>query len=153
MAGFGRRLRSASFPLRTAPALVVLALAGCGGSGGGPAAPDAPAPAPPAAASFTVTLTAAGASPRELRVPIGSRVAFVNQDSRSHQMMSDPHPLHTGCPEINAVGMIERGESKATGALTAQKSCGFHDNMRDGDTTLRGTIVVGNAEPGGNPGY
>jgi plastocyanin len=134
-------------------AVVVLALAACGGSGGGPGGPNPPAAPPAPPAGFTVTVSATGVSPRELRVPVGAQVMFVNTDSRSHEMMSDPHPLHTGCPEINAVGMIQRGESKATGTLTAQKSCGFHDNMRDGDTTLRGTIVVGNAEPGGNPGY
>ncbi len=138
---------------RSPAALVlVLVLAACGGSGRGPGAPD-PAAAPPGApaATFTVTLTATGASPRELRVPLGSRVTFVNQDTRSHQMMSDPHPLHTDCPEINAVGTIDRGESKLTAPLAATKSCGFHDNNRDGDASLRGLILVGEAQR--DPGY
>src|SRR5688572_4747647 len=143
MAVHRRRLRFAPFSIGAPSALVVLALAGCGGSGGGPAAPGAPAPAPAAPASFTVTVSATGASPRELRVPVGSRVAFVNQDTRSHQMMSDPHPLHTDCPEINAVGTVERGETKMTGVFSVQKSCGFHDNNRDGDASLRGLILVG----------
>lgn len=151
MAAFGRRLRFAPFSFLPPAALVVLALAGCGGSGGGPAAPGAPAPAPSAPASFTVTLTASGASPRELRVPVGSRVAFVNQDTRSHQMMSDPHPLHTDCPEINAVGTIDRGETKLTGVFAIEKACGFHDNNRDGDEALRGLILVGEAVR--DPGY
>ena len=131
---------------RTPATLVVLVLAACGGSGGGPGAANPPAPAPTAASAFTVTITAAGASPRELRVPLGSRVTFMNQDGRTHQMMSAPHPLHTDCPEINAVGTIDSGQTKVTGAFTGQKACGFHDNMRDGDTTLRGMILVGDAE-------
>lgn len=148
-----RRRGVAHLSRRAAATLVVLVLAACGGSGGGPGAPDPPAGAPPAQTGLTVTITAAGATPRELRVPAGSRVTFVNQDSRSHQMMSDPHPVHTDCPEINSVGMIERGETKATATFNGQKACGFHDNMRDGDSTLRGMILVGNAEGGGGPGY
>jgi plastocyanin len=140
---------------RRAPAALVLVplLAACGGSGGGPAAPGAAAPAAATpSSSFTVTITATGASPRELRVPVGARVTFVNQDNRSHQMMSDPHPVHTDCPEVNAVGNLDRGQTKTTDMLSTQKSCGFHDNLRDGDASLRGFILVGAAEPGG-PGY
>lgn len=139
--------------LRAPATLVALALAACGGSGGGPGAPNAPAPAPSTAPAFTVTVTAAGVSPRELRVPLGSRVAFVSQDDRTHQMMSAPHPLHTDCPEINAVGTIDRGQTKATGAFPVQKACGFHDHLRDGDTTLHGMILVGDAQPDPDPRY
>jgi plastocyanin len=135
-------------------AVVVLVLAACGGgSGGGPAAANPPAAAPSPGASFTVTLTSSGASPRELRVPVGSRVTFVNQDSRSHQMMSAPHPLHTDCPAINEVGTINSGETRATGAFNVARACGFHDNLRDGDTTLRGQILVGDAPQDPDPRY
>lgn len=149
-----RRRGVARLSLRAPAAVVVLVLAACGGgSGGGPAGPNPPAGAPSPGASFTVTLTASGASPRELRVPVGSRVTFVNQDSRSHQMMSAPHPLHTDCPAINEVGMIERGETKVTGTFSVARDCGFHDNLRDGDETLRGVILVGEAERNPNYGY
>ena len=148
-----RRRGLAHLSGRAAAALVVLVLAACGGSGGGPGAPGAPAGAPPAAPAFTVTLSAAGASPQELRVPVGARVTFVNQDSRTHQMMSAPHPTHTDCPAINEVGNIDRGETKVTGTFSVEKDCGFHDNLRDGDTTLRGLILVGEAERNPNYGY
>jgi plastocyanin len=146
-----RRRGLAHLALRAPATVVVLVLAACGGSGGGPGAPNAPAPTPTPAPAFTVTITAAGASPQELRVPVGSRVTFVNQDSRTHQMMSAPHPTHTDCPAINDVGTIERGETKVTGTFAVQKDCGFHDNLRDGDATLRGVILVGAAER--NPNY
>jgi plastocyanin len=100
-----------------------------------------------------VTITASGANPRELRVPVGAQVAFVNQDNRSHQMMSDPHPLHTDCPEINAVGNIDRGETRMTAILSERKACGFHDNNRDGDASLRGLILVGDAVRDPEYGY
>ena len=148
-----RRRGLAHLSLRAPATVVVLVLAACGGSGGGPGAPNPPAAAPSTPAAFTVTITAAGASPRELRVPLGSRVTFVNQDNRTHQMMSAPHPLHTDCPEINEVGTIDRGQTKMTGAFAVQRACGFHDNMRDGDTTLRGQIIVGSAEADPDPRY
>jgi plastocyanin len=138
---------------RRAPAtVVVLVLAACGGSGGGPGAPNPPGANPPTA-SLTVTITAAGANPKELRVPLGSRVTFVNQDSRAHEMLSAPHPLHTDCPPINAVGMLNAGQTKTTGAFEVPRACGFHDNMRDGDTTLRGQILVGDAPQDPDPRY
>ena len=142
-----RRSRLAPLHRRAAAALVVLVLAACGGSGGGPGGPNPPSGGAPPASTFTVTITAAGAAPRGLRVPVGARVAFVNNDSRSHQMMSAPHPTHTDCPAINEVGDIGVGQTKMTGAFTVQKDCGFHDNLRDGDVTLRGIILVGAAEP------
>lgn len=150
----GLRCDVASLSRRAPGALALVAvLAACGGSGGGPAAPGAPAPPSTPPAAFTVTITAAGASPKELRVPMGSRVTFVNQDSRTHQMMSAPHPLHTDCPPINEVGTIGAGETRNTGAFTVQRACGFHDNMRDGDTTLRGQILVGDAPQDPDPRY
>lgn len=149
-----RRRGLARLSLRAPATVVVLVLAACGGSGGGPAAPNPPAAAPSEApAAFTVMITASGASPRELRVPVGSRVTFVNQDSRSHQMMSAPHPLHTDCPAINAVGTIDSGQTKATDVFNVERSCGFHDNLRDGDTTLRGQILVGAAPQDPDPRY
>jgi plastocyanin len=149
-----RRRGLAHLSLRAPATAVVLVLAACGGSGGGPGAPNPPGAPPSAApAGFTVTISATGASPKELRVPIGSRVTFVNQDSRPHQMMSAPHPLHTDCPAINALGTINSGETRATDAFTVQRACGFHDNLRDGDTTLQGQILVAEAERDPNYGY
>ena len=148
-----RRRRLAHLALRAPATMVVLVLAACGGSGGSTGAPNSPNTPPTTAPAFTVTITASGTSPQELRVPLGSRVAFVNNDNRTHEMMSAPHPLHTDCPEINAVGTIERGQTKTTGAFAVQRSCGFHDNLRDGDSTLRGMILVGGAMPDPDYGY
>ena len=47
----------------------------------------------------------------EVRIEVGQRVMFVNEDTRSHEMMSDPHPLHTGCPQINEIGDLAPGQS------------------------------------------
>ena len=37
-----------------------------------------------------------------------ARLTFVNNDSTPHDMSSDPHPEHTGCPEIT-VGFVPTG--------------------------------------------
>ncbi|MET0213090.1 MAG: hypothetical protein ABW292_08810, partial [Vicinamibacterales bacterium] len=86
--------------------LVVMAL-GCGGSNSTPASPTpSPSPSPtpnPTPGTSTITITASGVSPRTVTIPAGSRVTFVNNDTRVHDMASDPHPEHTACPAINDV--------------------------------------------------
>lgn len=139
---------------RTLVALSSLLLATCGGGGGGggsnttPAAPSTPAGGSGGAAA-TVRITSSGVSPKSVRVEMGAQVMFVNEDSRSHEMMSDPHPVHTGCPEINSVGDLGPGQSRMTSPFRTARNCGFHDNRLDGETALRGTIQVGE---GGDPG-
>jgi plastocyanin len=135
-------------PLLGLLAAALLASTGCGGGGGGTSAPTGGSNPPPASASTTVRVTATGVSPKEVRIEVGQRVTFVNEDTRSHEMMSDPHPLHTGCPEINQIGDLAPGQSRTTGSFGATRNCGYHDNRQDGVAALRGNIIIGNA---GNP--
>ena len=130
---------------------VALTLAACGGgsdSGGGtPSSPSPtptpmPMPTPTPGGGTTITVTSSGASPRTLTVPAGSRVTFVNNDSRAHEMNSDPHPSHTDCPELNQVGFLSAGQSRQTGNLNTVRTCGFHDHGRSTNTSLQGTIVI-----------
>ena len=139
--------------LHVTAVFVTLTLAACGGGGGtgydpgtGPEAMD-----PPVATEFVFTIGPAGVTPREMRVPVGARVAFRNQDGRSHQMTSNPHPVHTDCPAIN-VGIVPAGQTRTTGALESERSCGFHDHDRELDETLWGRVLVGGA-PGDDTGY
>ena len=101
---------------------------GGGGGGGGTVA-------------GTITITAAGVSPKTITVAAGSRVTFVNNDSRPHDMNSDPHPEHTNCPEIN-VGFIAAGASGTTQNLTRARSCGYHDHNQPEVAALQGTIII-----------
>jgi plastocyanin len=126
-----------------AAAAALIAAAACGGgssnSGGGGGTPTAPTPTPTTA---TITITASGVSPRTVTISAGSRVTFVNNDTRAHDMASDPHPSHTACPEINDVGFLQPGQSRTTGNLNTARTCGFHDHNRDTDTSLQGSIVI-----------
>jgi plastocyanin len=136
-------------PLLVLLAAVLPAMSGCGGGGSSYSAPSTSSSQPPAAGpTTTIRITAAGVSPKEVRIEVGSRVLFVNEDTRSHEMMSDPHPVHTGCPEINQIADLAPGQSRQTGTFGATRNCGFHDNRQDGVTSLRGNIIVGQA---GNP--
>jgi len=115
----------------------LLILGACGGSESPPTTPT-----PPPGATPTITITASGVTPKTLEVPLGSRVRFVNNDSRAHNMSSDPHPDHTDCPEINQAGFLQPGQSRDTGNLVQARTCGFHDHDNPNNTALRGTITI-----------
>ncbi len=118
---------------------VVGVVLGCSLGCGGKSTPTEPTVAP--AATITIGI-GTGVSPKTVTVPRGSQVQFVNNDSISHQVTSDPHPEHTDCPEINAVGFLGKGQSRQTGNLNTARTCGFHDHDRPDDKLMQGTIVI-----------
>jgi plastocyanin len=121
---------------RLANGAAIAGLAACGGS-------TAPvAPTGPPVQTNTVTITSNLATPRSIEVAAGSRVLFINNDSRSHNMTSDPHPEHDACPEINQVGFLSPGQSRETGNLVIVETCGFHDHDNPEIQTLHGQIAI-----------
>ena len=117
--------------------VVLVIVAACGG-GGGPTDPS-PAPSNP----HRITISPSGAvSPTELIVPPGTRVLFVNNHSRRHDMTSDQHPDHLDCPEINQAGLLQPGQSRETGNLVTVRTCGFHDHELPDDPLLKGRIII-----------
>jgi plastocyanin len=113
----------------------------CGGGGGGT---NNPTPVgTPGPSGATITITSAGVvSPSSVTINNGESVTFVNNDSRVHEMASDPHPVHTDCPPINALGTLQPGQSRLTNAMTTSRTCGFHDHLNDTNANLKGTIVI-----------
>jgi plastocyanin len=89
----------------------------------------------------TITITSAGVSPKSVTITAGSRVTFVNNDSRPHDMNSNPHPEHTDCPALN-VGFISAGASGTSQNLTTVRSCGYHDHNQPDVTALQGTVII-----------
>lgn len=126
----------------TVTLVLATGVAACGSSGGTstPTTPSTGGNTP--VATTTITITSSGASPRNITVSPGSRVTFVNNDGRVHEMTSDPHPEHTQCPEINQVGFLSAGQSRATGNLNTVRTCGFHDHGEPGNQSLTGTIRI-----------
>jgi plastocyanin len=125
-------------------ALLALAIA-CGGSNSNPIGPGGGSGGP-GPSGATITIGATGTiSPSSVTINSGESVTFVNNDMRaaiSHNMSSDPHPAHSDCPAINALGVISPGASKLTNALTTSRTCGFHDHNDPDNAALRGTITI-----------
>ena len=99
-------------------------------------------PSGPPVNTNTITITAAGANPRNIQVAIGSRVLFINNDSRPHWMASDPHPSHEDCPEFAPVGTLLPGQSRETANLVVAQTCGFHDHDSPDTASLKGQVTV-----------
>ena len=121
---------------RTAVCVLAVASLSCGSSDSTP--PTNPTPNP-----YTVTISGSGiVGPKELTVPPGSRVLFVNSHSRRHDMTSDPHPEHDDCTQLNQVGLLNPGQSRESGNLVTVRTCGFHDHDDPNDVNLRGSIII-----------
>ena len=112
---------------------------------GGDSTPTAPSGGSggPGASGATITIGANGVvSPSQVTIAVGQSVTFVNNDSRVHDMASNPHPAHTDCPSMNAAGNLAPGQTKLTNAFTAARTCGFHDHGNPTDAGLQGNIII-----------
>lgn len=114
----------------------VLAAGSCGSS------PTTPGDNSPPVATNTITITAAGASPRNIQINAGTRVTFINNDTRAHNMASDPHPEHTQCPELNQIGLLTPGQTRESGNLNTVRTCGYHDHDNPDLASLKGSITI-----------
>ena len=122
-----------------AVAALAALMAGCGSSGStGPDPALSCSNLPPR----TVLILNNAACPQTLTVSPGTRVTFINNDTRAHEMFSDPHPEHTDCQELNQVGHLEPGQTRDTGNLNTVRRCGFHDHINDANRALQGTITI-----------
>lgn len=123
-----------------AAAAVAATITACGGGGsptspgGNPGGGGSPGPV-----GATVTITGSGTN--SVTVNVGQSVTFVNNDSRTRNVSSDPHPVHTDCPGLN-VGILSPGQSRTSNALTSARSCGFHDHDDPDNAQARGTVTV-----------
>lgn len=105
---------------------------GGGGTGGGGVT-----------ATATITISSSGVvSPSAVSITQGGRVTFVNNDSRAHDMNSDPHPEHTDCPPLDQIGFLSPGQSKTSGNMNTIRTCGFHDHNLPTVTSLQGRITI-----------
>jgi hypothetical protein len=75
-------------------------------------------------------------------IAAGGRVTFVNNDTRPHDMSSNPHPEHTDCPPMSDVGFLSPGQSRTSANFTVPRTCGFHDHGEPFNASLQGTIVI-----------
>jgi plastocyanin len=124
-------------------AVVVSTAISCGGDGSStPTQPTTPGGGGGGGALTTIAISAAGVDVRAVTLAPGSRVRFVNNDTRAHEMNSDPHPSHEDCPELNQIGFLNPGQTRESGNLVDARACGFHDHSNPGTQALRGTITI-----------
>lgn len=122
-------------PRRLVGCCAVLVFTGCGGGGGSPTTP------PPASNPYVFTISTGGVSPKEMTVPLGTRVLFINNDNRRRNMGSDPHPEHDDCPALN-VGVLNPGQSRESLNLVEARTCGFHDHDDPANQSIWGKVTV-----------
>lgn len=122
-----------------AAAMFATFAAGCGGGSTSPS-PNLTCSTLPNATTFLILNNAV--CPQAMTVARGTRVTFINNDSRAHEMTSDPHPEHTDCMELNQVGRLEPGAQRESGNLNIARRCGFHDHINDQNRNLQGTITI-----------
>jgi plastocyanin len=116
-------------------------IAACGG-GGSPTSPGGGGGGGggnPGPIGATINITGSGTN--SVTVSVGQSVTFVNNDSRTRNMSSDPHPVHTDCPALN-VGVLTPGQSRTSAALTNARTCGFHDHDDPDNPQVRGAVTV-----------
>jgi hypothetical protein len=134
-------LKTCNDCVRATGLLTILAVIGSSCSSSGTTQPSAtPCTTPPT--STTIVISGGAVCPRNITVARGSQVTMVNQDTVAHEMYSDPHPDHTDCPELNQIGHLEPGQSRASGNLVTARTCGFHDHLRPDVAALRGQITI-----------
>ena len=122
-------------------AIVLIGVVACGGSSSNN--PSAPTGAcTPSSNPNTIVIQNNQVCPSTITIARGSQVTMINNDSRVHEMDSDPHPEHTQCPEINQIGFLNPGQSRSSGNLNTARTCGFHDHTNPDTTSLQGRITV-----------
>jgi plastocyanin len=127
-------------------AAVVMTTTTCGGNGGG--SPTAPGgggsggSGTPGPVGATITIANGRVTPSEVTISVGQSVTFMNNDGTVRNVSSDPHPVHTDCPQINVVGNLANNQSRPTNAFPQARSCGFHNHDDPDNGNFRGRITI-----------
>ena len=124
-------------------------LAACGG--GSPSSPSGPGTGgvivsdggTGGVSGATITIAGGGVNTANVTIAVGQTVTFVNNDNRSHEIASNPHPQHGTCPSVEAgLGTIAAGQTKVTHVFANAGTCGYHDHLDASNGALQGTIRV-----------
>ena len=124
-----------------AAALTLAAAISCGGDDSntstGPSGSCTPSTNP-----ATLVVQNNAICPQSITIARGGQLTIINQDSRSHDMTSDPHPSHTDCPELNQIGFLNSNQQRTSGNLNTARACGMHDHSDPDRASLKATITI-----------
>lgn len=124
----------------TAIAATLALVIGCGSSTSNGTSPSGACT--PSSSPATFVLMNNTVCPTTMTVPRGTQITISNQDSRTHEMDSDPHPEHTDCPEINQIDFLNPGQARQSGNLNIARTCGFHDHGNPDNAAIRGSVII-----------
>ena len=146
-------MRETNMYYACAAAMVAATIAiGCGGGGGGGATPPTnPSNPTQGTIGATIRITANGVVPPDVSIEPGQRVRFINDDTRPHQIQTNPHLFHTDCP-ANNIAILGPGQEVETAQFVESKGCGFHNHLLPDQQTYWGVIRVGSGD-GPGPVY
>jgi hypothetical protein len=133
-------MRIAHSIIAAAGAVTVAAVAlSCGGSSSSTSPSGS---CTPSTNANTLIIMNGAICPQALTVTRGQQLTITNQDSRNHNMASDPHPEHTDCPELNQIGLLSTGASRSSGNLNTARTCGMHDHDDPNNGSLKARITI-----------
>jgi plastocyanin len=84
-----------------------------------------------------VIISATGFSPKEITVKVGDNVTWVNSDTATQNVSSDPHPTHTKYAPLN-LGNIPAG-GKVALMFDKAGTYTYHDHLHP---SMTGTVIV-----------
>lgn len=86
----------------------------------------------------TIKMIATGFDPGQVTIKKGTKVTFVNQDTKSRWPASAPHPTHTDYPEFDPKVAISAGSSWSF-VFDKTGTWKFHDHL---SPTMFGSVTV-----------
>lgn len=98
-----------------------------------------PVVSPPPSETALITISNKGFAPQTLLIKKGTRVTWTNNDTRPHQIMTDPHPLHSLLPKLKGENPINKGFSYSF-VFNTKGTFTYHDEINP--LKLKGTIIV-----------
>lgn len=86
-----------------------------------------------------VTINSTGFLPQTLLIKKGTQVTWINTDKKSHQVVSDPHPVHSQLPALNETKPITSNSSYSY-IFSTSGTFTYHDEQNP--LKFKGTVVV-----------
>src|SRR4051812_42365506 len=134
---------------------ILFGAAGCGGYSNGSNGTNAANRNPtPASTSRKLTISQFGLDQHELTVNPGDSLQYFNSDQTAHQLVSDPHPQQTNCPDFNGP-VLQAGQSYSFTVTSSGTTCGIHDTLDPTNVaptaTFQVTSVPSNPTASGGP--
>lgn len=94
---------------------------------------------PSPALTAEITISSKGFVPQTLKITKGTQVTWTNNDTRPHQIMTDPHPLHSLLPQLKGEGPVNKGSSYSY-VFNNKGTFTYHDEITP--LKFKGTIIV-----------